>query len=118
MKPTKAKIQSDALKLRAVRFKYAADVATHNRAIAYAAKNLVQIETKIHKESIAIAGEDYQVKYETSFDTNKSIDYQLETFGEIKGPGFIDIMTYAKEVASVAAEVASAAKPPKLPFEK
>jgi hypothetical protein len=111
------KIQTEAIKLRTIRFKYAAAVATHARTIAAAAKALCLIETNIRKESIAIAGEDYEVEHETSFDTNKSMDHQFENRGEITGPGFNDILAYANEVEADAADVAAAPEAPPLPFE-
>ena len=116
--PSKAQIKSQALQLRTIRFKYAAAVAIHARTMADAAKLLVEIDAKINKESIAVAGDDYEINHEPSFDTNKYMDSQLENRGEINGPGFVDILAYAKEVATDAAEVEAATEPPMLPFEE
>ena len=113
-----AKIKAQAMQLRQIRFKYAATVRTMAKTIADAAKLLVEIEAKIDKESIAVAGADYELEHEPSFDTNKSMDQQFENRGEITGPGFVDILAYAREVAAEAGSVADATEAPPLPYEE
>ena len=114
---TSAQVQSQALKLRAIKHKHAAKVAGHARIIAEAAKALIDIEDEIRKESIEIAGDDYGDDHEPSYDVHKSLDYQVENMMDIRGAGFVDILSCATGVAEHAAEVASADTPPPLPFE-
>ena len=118
---SKAEIHAQALKLRHIRFKHAGAIANQARIIAMAANNLLKIESKIHEESIPIAGENYQRYHVPSFDEAEgSMQEQFENGGFIKCPGFLDIKNCATQVVTVASAVAAAAKsaPPPLPYEE
>ena len=115
---SKAEIHAQALKLRQIRFKHASHIANQARIIAMAANNLLKIETKIHEESIAIAGENYQRFHVPSFDAEGSMQEQFENEGLIKCPGFLDIKNCAAQVATVASAVAAAKSAPPLPHEE
>ena len=117
---SKAEIHAQALKLRQIRFKYAGAIANQARIVAMAANNLLKIESKIHEESIPIAGANYQRFHVPSFDAEGSMKEQFENEGFIKCPGFLDIRNCATQVVAVASAVASAAEsaPPPLPYEE
>ena len=107
-----------ALKLRQIRFKHAGAIANRARIIAMAASNLLKIESKIHEESIAIAGEDYQRFHEISFDADGSMQEQFQNGGYIICPGFLDIKNCAAQVVAVASAVAAAESAPPPPSEE
>ncbi len=111
------KVRAEALELRKIRHKHAAKVAQQARIIASAARKLIKIEAEIRSASIAVAGEEYEECHCPSFDFNGSMERQFENVGEIKGPGFIDVLAFAKELAESAATVADAEQPPPMPYE-
>jgi len=115
---SKAEIHAQALKLRQIRFKHAGAIANQARIIAMAAKNLLKIESKIHEESIAIAGEDYKQLHVPSFDVDGSMEQQFQNGGYIICPGFIDIKNCAAQVVAVASAVAAAESAPPMPYEE
>ena len=115
---SKAEIHAQALKLRQIRFKHAGAIANQARIIAMAAKNLLKIESKIHEESIAIAGEDYKQFHVTSFDVDGSMEQQFQNGGYIICPGFLDIKHCAAQVVAVASAVAAAESAPPMPYEE
>ena len=109
-----------AAALRAVRHRYAADVAKHAAAILKAAKSLQAIEKRIAREAIDIVGEDDVVHYIVTFDGQGSMEQQVENFGHLNsdyGPGINDIVFKAEEMMKDAEDVAASAVPPKLPHE-
>ena len=111
------KVRAEALELRKIRHKHAAKVAQQARIIASAARKLIKIEAEIRSASIAVAGEEYEECHCPSFDFNGSMERQFENVGEIKGPGFVDMLAYAKEVAEIATAVTNAEEPPPMPYE-
>jgi hypothetical protein len=111
------KVQAEALELRKIRHKHAAKVAQQARIIASAARKLIKLEAVIHEASIAVAGEAYEECHCPSFDFNGSMEQQFENMGDVKGPGFIDVLAFARELAESAATVANAEEPPPMPFE-
>ena len=117
MTPCSDKVQAEALELRKIRHKHAAKVAQQARMIASAARKLIKIEAEIRSASIAVAGEEYEECHCPSFDFNGSMERQFENVGEIKGPGFIDVLAFAKMLAESAATVANAEEPPPMPYE-
>ena len=117
MTSSKDRVHAEALELRKIRHKHAAKVALQARIIAGAARKLLKIEAEIRAASIAVAGEDYAVDHCPFFDGNGSMEAQFENMGEIKGPGFVDVLAYAKEVAEIATAVADAEQPPPMPHE-
>ena len=107
-----------AAALRAVRHRYAADVAKHAAAIYKAAKSLQAIENAMAREATAIAGEDYVERYVITFDGHGSIENQLENLGVVEyGSGINDIVSKALEIEEDATAVAESAEPPLLPYE-
>ena len=85
MPPPKAKKQKlpAVAALRALRHRYAADVAKHAHAIYAAAKSLKDIEVDMAREAVGIAGEDYEQDHSITFDGHGSIENQLENLGEV-----------------------------------
>jgi hypothetical protein len=84
-----------AIKLRAVRHKYAAKVAMHASVVCFHARKLVRLHAKIHAEAVAIAGADYDEYHTVGFDEHCSIDEQLrdvENGSEISGAGLEDVV--------------------------
>jgi hypothetical protein len=121
MPPPKAKKQKlpAVAALRALRHRYAADVAKHAHAICAAAKSLQDIEAEMAREAVGIAGEDYEQDHSITFDGHGSIENQLENLGEVEyGAGINDIVSKAVEMEKEAASVAKCASPPPLPYEK
>jgi hypothetical protein len=59
---------ANALKLRVVNHKHAAQIATHARAIERHKRKLVRLHAKIDVEAIAIAGPDYADHHIVGFD--------------------------------------------------
>ena len=107
-----------AVALRAMRHRYAADVAKHAAAIYKAAKSLQAIENAMAREAVIIAGEDYEERYTVTFDGHGSIENQLENLGVVEyGSGINDIVSKAVEMEAEAIIVANSAEPPKLPYE-
>lgn len=118
--PQHAKTQKlpPAAALRAMRHRYAADVAKHAAAIFKAAKSLQEIENAMAREASAIAGEGYEERYVITFDGHGSIENQLENLGVVEyGSGINDIVSKAIEMEAEATIVANSAEPPKLPYE-
>ena len=111
------KVQAEALELRKIRHKHAAKVAQQARIIASAARKLIKIEAEIHEASIAVAGEDYELSHCPSFDLDGPMERQFENMGRVDGPGFSDVLTFAKNLAKAAATVADAEEPPHMPYE-
>jgi hypothetical protein len=111
------KVQAEALELRKIRHKHAAKVAQQARIIASAARKLIKLEAVIHEASIAVAGEDYDLSHCPSFDLHGSMERQFENMGHVDGPGFTDVLAFAKMLAESAATVANAEEPPPMPYE-
>ena len=104
--------------LRAMRHRYAADVAKHAAAIYKAAKSLQAIENAMAREATVIAGEGYEERYAITFDGHGSIENQLENLGVVEyGSGINDIVSKAVEMEAEAIIVANSVEPPKLPYE-
>ena len=105
--------------LRAMRHRYAADVAKHAKAIYAAAKSLQAIEIAMARDAVVIAGKDYEEHHTITFDGHGSIENQLENLGIVEdGAGIDDIVTKAAEMEAEATIVAECADPPPLPYEQ
>ena len=89
-------VKQTALKLRAIRHKHAARLALHARIIQMAATEIRAINATLHKESVAVAGNDYLDHHTVTFEPCPSIAQQQEDdIGEVSGAGIDDVFWYA-----------------------
>jgi hypothetical protein len=110
-----SKKRADVLKLREVRHKYAKKALRFAYDMLTAATALNDIEAQIHKESMAIAGENYAEIHTVSFDMYGSIEQQIDNdCGEVLGPGMKDVQDFAQ---SLIEELEPVAASDPLPFE-
>jgi hypothetical protein len=109
-----------ALKLRAVKHKYAAQVAVHARALERHARKLQRLHAKINKEAAVIAGADFADHHNLGFDEYESIVAQLtdnEGGCSVEGAGIVDVIKMANTMANRADRVAACKVPPALVSE-
>jgi hypothetical protein len=89
-------VKQTALKLRAIRHKHAARLALHARIIQMAATEIRAINATLHKESVAVAGNDYLDHHTVTFEPCPSIAQQIDDdIGEVSGAGIDDVLQYA-----------------------
>jgi len=114
----KAQVIAQALKLRDVRKKHAAQVARFAGILQLATKGLMDIEAQIRTEAIAIAGSDYDIDHTITFEPYGSIETQLENIGEVRGPGLEDIDAFAEDLLYIVNPILSADEALPLPSER
>ena len=106
---------AEALKLRAVHHKYAKQIAAHARTVERHASMLLRFHAKIRRESIAIAGANYEEHHQVGFVEHESIAKQQEEEGaEVEGAGLDDVIQLAGAMANRAGKVAACGTPPRL----
>jgi hypothetical protein len=109
--------EGHALKLRVVRHKNAAQIATHARPVEHHARKLARLHARINAEAVAIAGHYHHEYHSVCFEEHCSIEEQqrdAENDGEVSGAG-VDDFKLADTMANRAARVAACAIPPALP---
>jgi hypothetical protein len=108
---------ANALKLRVVNHKYAAQIAAHARAVERHARKLARLHAKTKAEALAIAGPDFDKHHIVGFEETASLDEQLRdtaTGGGVFAAGLEDVIDMARSMANRAGYVAAFAMPPKL----
>jgi hypothetical protein len=108
---------TDALKLRVVNHKYAAQIAAHARDVARHARKLLGLHAKSKAEAVAMAGPDSDEHHAAGFEETASLHEQLrdtDTGGEVFGAGLEDVIDMASSMANCAGYVAAFAVPPPL----
>jgi hypothetical protein len=98
-----------------VQHKYAAQVATHARALERHAHKLQRLHAKINAKATSISGADFADHHTLGFDEYESIAAQ-QTDNEggcsVEGAGIVDVIDMANTMANRADRVAACRVPP------
>ncbi len=97
-------------KLRAVKHKYAVQIAAHACAVEQHARKLVRLHAKIKAEAIAIAGPDYDEQNAFCFEETASLDCAM--LRPAARSLSLDVVDMASSMANRAGYVAACTVPP------
>ena len=121
------KKERDLIALRKLRHDNAPKAARLLRIMELAAKGLITLHKRMHKEAIAIAGKDYTEHHDIAFLEVRSLASREKDDDEDESklasrvfdgePGIEDILTLANDTGKWAAECAAEREPPCLPSE-
>ena len=113
----KRTIASNALKLRVIRQKHAAKVASLCAIVEKATKALIAAEKKMEEEAAAAVSYDHKRYHVMTFQSQGSNESQIELDGFVTTVDFASILKTASETSAEARRIAEAKEPPELPHE-
>ena len=92
--------------LEQIRRKHAPNIAKASRKLMEAAKELQLFEEKMDDECKELAGgEDYDTVFTATFQPHGgNMESQMDSLGDIQGPGVDDVVEMAEEMARAAEE--------------
>lgn len=114
----KRTIATNALKLRVIRQKHAAKVASLCSIIEKATKGLIAAEKKMGEDAAASVSYDYEKYHVMSFQSKGSNESQMDLDGFVTTVDFASMFKTASETAAEARRIVGAEEPPELPYEE